>query len=130
MSEKKRTILVVEDDKFLLKVLDDKLSREGYTVLVAHDGNEAMMKFKKGPLPDLVLLDLVMPFKSGFEVLEEMQASKKLKKIPVIVASNLGQDSDVEKAMDLGAVDYLIKSDFTISEVIARMEKQLPPKKK
>ena len=81
------------------------------------DGREALKKIRSEE-PDMVLLDLIMPEKNGFEVLEEMKKDKALKNIPVIVLSNLGQESDVDQGKKLGAVDYLIKSNVSIKEVI------------
>jgi len=127
MDEKKYKVLVAEDDKFLSKAFKDKLEREGFVVVIASDGNETMEALIKEN-PDILLLDLVMSVKDGFEVLEEMRLSTKLKKIPVIILSNLGQDSDVKKGRELGAVDYLIKADFTISDVVKKIKEHLAKK--
>ena len=88
------------------------------------DGLEASEKIKE-VRPDLVLLDLIMPGKNGFEVLEEMKADKDLKNIPVIILSNLGQESDVDKGKSLGAEDYLIKSDISMKEVIETIKRHM-----
>lgn len=118
MSEKKTfLILVVEDDHFLLKAYNTKLKKSGYQVETAMDGNEALEKMK-AVKPDLVLLDLVMPKKNGFEVLQEVQKDTKLKKIPVIILSNLGQESDRKKGLELGAVSYLVKSDHSLQQIV------------
>lgn len=117
-------ILVVEDDFFLIKVMQTKLINEGYQVEIAADGVLALEALKRF-MPDLILLDLVMPRKDGFEVLEEMSKDKKLSKIPVIVLSNLGQDSDVERVKVYGVKDYLVKSDISIDSVIDKVKSTL-----
>jgi len=123
MTDKKPTkILVAEDDKFLSKIYSEKLKELGYQVFIAMDGDEAIAIIKRDK-PNLVLLDLIMPKKNGFEVLEEINKTAALKKIPVIVASNLGQESDIEKAKNLGAVDYLIKADTSFDDILKKIEK-------
>ncbi|MEK7202753.1 MAG: response regulator [Patescibacteria group bacterium] len=117
----KNKILLIEDDIFLRKVFSDKLRIEGFNVDMALDGADGLLKIKN-LRPNLVLLDLIMPKKNGFEVLEEMKMDNELKKIPVIVLSNLGQDSDVEKVKLLGAADYLIKANFSMKEIIKKVK--------
>jgi len=126
MANTKR-ILLAEDDKFISRAYKDGLTRAGFEVETAYDGNEALKKIRANK-PNLILLDLVMPDKDGFETLEELHLDKKLKKIPVIVLSNLGQDSDVKKGKELGAVDYLIKSDHSMKEVIEKVKFYLAKK--
>lgn len=127
MDEKKYKVLVAEDDKFLSKAFKDKLERSSFIVTVVSDGKEAIESLKKDK-PDVMLLDLVMPIKDGFEVLQEMKIDSKITKVPVIILSNLGQDSDVKKGIELGAVDYLIKADFTISDVVKKIKEHLAKK--
>lgn len=117
-------ILLAEDDKFISRAYSDGLGRAGFNVDVAHDGAEAVTKIKAGK-PDLVLLDIIMPEKNGFEVLEEIKKDPAFKKLPVIVLSNLGQDSDVVQGKALGAVDYLIKSNMAMKDVIAKVRQHL-----
>jgi two-component system alkaline phosphatase synthesis response regulator PhoP len=117
-------ILVVEDDFFLIKVLQTKLINEGYQVEIAADGVLALETLKRFT-PDLMLLDLVMPRKDGFEVLEEMSKDKKLSKIPVLVLTNLGQESDVERVKVHGVRDYLVKSDISIDSVVEKVRTTL-----
>lgn len=124
MEKNKYKVLVAEDDKFLAKAFKDKLEKEGFVVSVASDGNEALELLKKNQ-PDIMLLDLVMPIKDGFEVLEEIRLDPKIKKVPVIILSNLGQDSDIQKGKELGAVDYLIKADFTINDVVKKIKEHI-----
>jgi len=119
MANKK--ILVVEDDKFLRKVYESKLPKEGFDVVLAVDGVEGLEKLKT-EAPDLMLLDLIMPRKSGFEVLEELKADKKAAHIPILVLSNLGQDEDIERTKNLGATEFLIKSNLSIKEIIEKIK--------
>jgi two-component system, OmpR family, alkaline phosphatase synthesis response regulator PhoP len=116
-----KKIILAEDDKFISKAYSAGLSGEGFEVIATYDGEEAMKAIKKNK-PDLILLDLVMPSKNGFEVLEELKLDKSLGKIPVLILSNLGQESDVEKAKALGAVDYLVKSNFSMKDVIEKVK--------
>lgn len=122
MSKKK--ILLAEDDKFISIAYRDGLSKAGFEVVYASDGAEALALARSGS-PDLILLDLIMPVKNGFETLEEIQKDEKLSQIPVIVLSNLGQETDIAKAKDLGANDYLIKSNYSLSEVIKIISKYI-----
>ncbi len=115
-------ILVAEDDKFLMKIYQTKLAKEGFNVLAAHDGEEAL-KITETQTPKLILLDLIMPKKTGFEVLAELKKNPKTAGIPVLIFSNLGQNSDVEKGLQLGAADYVIKSNLSITEVIEKIRK-------
>ena len=117
-------ILLVEDDKFLSTALDDKLTREGFTVIKALNGQEAITKIRSQQ-PDLILLDIIMPQKNGFEVLAEIKLDETFKHIPVIVLSNLGQEADIKKAQDLGAVDYLVKSDVEMKIVVEKIKAEL-----
>ena len=121
MVKKKYKILLAEDDKFISRAYQDGLTRAGFEVVPAVNGQEAIDKVKSEK-PDLVLLDLIMHKKNGFEVLEEIKADQTLK-MPVIILSNLSQDSDIEKAKELGAVDYIVKSNFSMKEVIKQIEK-------
>ena len=124
MGEKKFAILLAEDDKFISRAYTDGLSRAGFNVIPAMDGNEALAKARENK-PDLVLLDLIMPGKNGFETLEELKADSKLKNIPVIVLSNLGQETDIEQAKKLGAADYMVKANYSLQEVIDKIKKYL-----
>ena len=117
-------ILIVEDDRTLVKMYQIKLTLENFEVEVAYDGEEGLEKLKNVS-PDLVLLDLAMPKMDGFEFLEKMMADSSLKKIPVVVLSNLGQESDVEKAKKLGARDYLTKVNLTPKQVVEKIKRYL-----
>lgn len=116
-----KSIIVVEDESFLSKVLAERLEDEGFGQIdVAGNGEEALNKIKQHK-PDIVLLDMILPKMNGFEVLEAMQADSTLKKIPVLVLSNLGQDQDIEQAKKLGARDYIVKSNFSLQKVVEKI---------
>ncbi len=102
-----KTILIIEDDKFLRELIVQKLIKEGYTVSEAVDGEEGIKKIRDEK-PALVLLDLILPGIDGFEVLARAKEDPALSPVPVIILSNLGQKEDIEKGLKLGAVDYLI----------------------
>lgn len=113
---KAKKILIIEDDKFLIKLYSDKLRREGFQVFEALSSKEGLSKLFLEK-PDLVILDLVLPRKSGFEVLSEMKLNPKTKNIPVIILTNLGQESDIKRGLGLGAATYLIKTEFSINQL-------------
>lgn len=115
-----KNILVIEDDKFLRELIAQKLSRDGYEVSEAIDGEEGIKKIQKEK-PDLVLLDLILPGIDGFEVLTKMKKDSTISSVPVIILSNLGQKDDVERGLKLGAVDYLIKAHFTPGEIVDKV---------
>jgi CheY-like chemotaxis protein len=117
-------ILLAEDDRFLRKAAEATLTRNGYTVLAAADGEQAL-QMAKAQLPDLVLLDLIMPKLQGFEVLRELKADPVTAQIPVIVLSNLGQDRDVEQAMAAGAAAYCVKANLSLQELVRRVNEIL-----
>jgi len=125
-SKKIAKILLVEDDEFLASMYRSKLEIENYEVLMALNG-EAGLRMAEEKNPDLILLDIVMPKMNGFEVLKHLKSDKDLKKIPVILLTNLGQKEDVEKGLKLGADEYLIKAHFLPSEVINKIIKMLNP---
>ena len=114
-------VLVVEDDRFLISAYRAKLTKSGFEVQMASDGEEALVLLRDF-LPDVILLDLVMPRKDGFATLAEIKQQSNLKNIPVIVASNLGQKEDIDKAMGLGAADFIIKSDLSMDDLVAKLE--------
>jgi len=119
-----KTILVVEDDKFLRELIVRKLKEENFNIIEAIDGEEGIKKIKEEK-PSLVLLDLILPGIDGFEVLSKMEEDMSLSQIPVIILSNLGQKDDVERGLKLGAVDYLIKAHFTPGEIIEKVKDAL-----
>jgi DNA-binding response OmpR family regulator len=123
-NQKKKKIMIIEDDSFVMDIYQTKLNQEGYEVLLAENGAEALKKLEK-EAPDLVLLDIVMPYIDGLQVLKKIKADKKLKDIPVILLTNLSQKEDINEGLGLGADDYLIKSHFTPSEVLEKIKKYI-----
>lgn len=117
-----KKVLVVEDDQFLANAYRIKLSKSNFEVKIVSDGVEALKTMEEF-IPDVVLLDLIMPNMDGFETLEKMKANDKLKSIPVIISSNLGQKEDVDKAMALGAKDFIIKSNVSIEDIVDKVRK-------
>ena len=115
-----KKVLLVEDDPFLSQLLGTRMQRAGLEVDKAMDGEEAV-NYLKSNKPDLILLDLILPKKSGFQVLEEMRADPLLKDAPVIIISNLSQDSDVAKGKELGAVEYYVKARTSIDDLVSRV---------
>lgn len=116
-----KKILIIEDDKFLRELISQKLLREGYEVAEAVDGEKGIKSVGEEN-PDLVLLDLILPGIDGFEVLTKMKENPALSQIPVIILSNLGQKSDIERGLHIGAVDYMIKAHFTPKEIIEKIK--------
>jgi DNA-binding response OmpR family regulator len=115
-----KRILIVEDDRFLRKAAEAALRRHGFTVFTAANGEEGL-RVARSELPDLVLLDLIMPGLQGFEVLKLLKQDAATSAIPVVILSNLGQDTDVKNAMEAGALDYLIKANLALEELVARV---------
>jgi DNA-binding response OmpR family regulator len=114
-------VLLVEDDKFLLKILQMKFGAEGFDVRVAGDGEEALQQLAADP-PALVVLDLILPKFNGFEVLAALRSNPLVQHVPVVVLSNLGQDEDIQRAHSLGAIAYLVKSSMSIFEVVQKVK--------
>ncbi|MBI5798633.1 MAG: response regulator [Candidatus Yonathbacteria bacterium] len=120
-------VLVVEDEDFLVRALKDNLVSEGYTVSVAMDGEAAFDELKK-KVPSLILLDILLPKKNGFDVLKEIRQSPEWQLIPVVILSNLGEDSEIKRALELGANDYFVKSQHPIQEVIEKVREYMQGK--
>lgn len=122
--EQKKKILIIDDETILLEAIAKKLGMEGFEVITAVDGEEGLEKIRR-ELPDLVLLDILMPKMNGMDVLEEINKDPELSKIPFIIISNSGQPVEIERAMSLGVKDYLIKADFDPDEVLAKVNNVL-----
>jgi len=120
MSNKTIHILLVEDDPFLAEIYVTRLEAEQFTVALSRNGEEGLQKIKETH-PDLVLLDLVLPDRDGFSILEEVKKDEATKAIPVVILSNLGEKQDIARGMSLGAADYIVKAHFTPSEVVAKV---------
>jgi len=119
-----KKILFIEDEFALQKTFRDVLEKEGYQMISALDG-ESGLNLAKSQKPDLILLDLILPKKDGFEVLKELKKDESTKEIPVIVLTNLEDIESVEKAIELGANTYLVKAQYTLNEVIQKVKKAL-----
>lgn len=119
-----KKILFVEDEAALQKTLGDVLEQEGYKVINALDG-EAGLKMAQAELPDLILLDLILPKMHGFEVLSALKNDKATKDIPIIVLTNLESMGDIEKALELGATTYLVKASYSLEEVVSKIKKAI-----
>ena len=115
-----KKVLIVEDDSFLQGLMANKLEKNEFDTKTASNGEEAMTELATGKY-DVVLLDLMLPDISGFDILKNLHESSR--KTPVIVFSNLSDDKDIKKAMDLGAEEYLIKSNFTLEELVEKIKK-------
>ncbi|MBX4215980.1 response regulator, partial [Candidatus Parcubacteria bacterium] len=121
---KDKKILIIEDEQILGDILLNKLYEEGYTAAWELNGEDGLKKMREMK-PDLVLLDLVMPKKDGYEVLQEMRADKELASTAVIIISNSGQPVEIEKILALGAKDYIVKAQFSPDEVLEKIRKHL-----
>ena len=119
-----KKILFIEDESALQKTFRDVLEKEGYQMVSALDGENGL-ELAKSQKPDLILLDLILPKKNGFEVLEELKKDDSTREIPVIVLTNLEDIESVEKAIELGATTYLVKAQYTLEEVITKVKKAL-----
>ena len=117
-------ILFIEDEPHLQKEVGEVLKQEGLGVITALDGEKGLEVAKKEK-PDLILLDLILPKKDGFEVLKELKESEEMKDIPVIVLTTLEGTGDVEKALELGATTYLVKANYRLEDVVAKIKRLL-----
>jgi len=120
--ENKKIIIIVEDDVFLSDIYQTKFTEAGYECLLAQDGARCLSLLESSVSPYVILLDIVMPKMDGLELLTFLKSNEKYKGIPVILLSNLGQDTDIKKGMELGALDYMIKAHYTPSEVVKKVE--------
>ncbi len=119
-----KKVLIVEDEQILLELLEKKLTQKGYQVTTAKDGIQGIDRIKE-EIPDIILLDIIMPRMGGFEVMEKLHKDDKFSKIPIIIISNSGQPVEIDLAQKLGAKDWLIKTDFDPQEVIEKVIKQI-----
>ena len=119
-----KKILLIEDDAFLSEIYSAKLQEAGFEVSVAGDGSLGLRKINEEN-PDLLMLDIVMPNMDGFELLQTIKSNPETKNIPVIILSNLGEQEDVERGLELGAEAYIIKAHHTPTEVVAKVKEIL-----
>src|SRR3989338_5757970 len=117
----KKHILIIEDDALIMQAYKIGLEQEDFQVSTAENGHSGLSAILKGNI-DLILLDLILPKKDGFEILEALQKNKQTDFPPIIVLSNLGQSSDIERAKKLGASDYLIKANTSMKDVIEKVK--------
>ncbi len=118
-------MMIVEDDAVLVNALTLSLEDEGYEISVATDGEEAEKKILSEK-PDLILLDLLLPIKSGFEVLKVIRANEATKNIAVVILTNFEQETSVDEGMRLGAKDYIVKANIDIKDIPGIVKKYLP----
>jgi DNA-binding response OmpR family regulator len=121
MAEAMKKIMVVEDDRFLSSLIKARLEKDGFIVQQTFDGEEAIQALKTDR-PDLVILDLIMPKVTGFEVLQNISITPGFEKVPVVILSNLAQESDIEKARQLGAREYFVKVKISIDDLIGKIK--------
>jgi len=124
MPSKIKKILLVEDEPFLSSLLKNRLQRENFEVLIAKDGEEAI-KILKTSEPNLILLDIILPKKSGFEILEDIKSDPELndkQNIPIIIISNLSQPEDIQKSKQLGAIEYFVKAKTSIDDLVIKVK--------
>ncbi len=122
-----KKILIIEDDSFLSEMYSTKLIQEGFETEIAINGKQGMDKIKNIK-PDLILLDIVLPKMDGFEILESVKKDSKLKNIPIVLLTNLGQKNEIEKGLLLGADEYIIKAHFTPTAVVTKIKEILKSK--
>jgi len=120
----KGKVLVVEDDKFLRELLVRKLFSGGFEVESTIDAT-GTFEILSGWMPSIILLDLILPGEDGFSILEKLKKDKKFASVPVIILSNLGQQEDIDKAIALGAIDFMVKANFTLDEIIEKVSNAL-----
>lgn len=121
-------ILFIEDEKHLQDILSRALAREGFEVVQAFDG-ERGTQLAVDSRPDLIILDLIVPKKDGFAVLEDLKSNPDTSRIPVIVLTNLERSEDVERALAMGALTYLVKTDYELKEIVEKVKKALMSRK-
>ncbi|MEX2514939.1 MAG: response regulator [Candidatus Paceibacterota bacterium] len=113
------TLLLVEDDSFLIEILVKKFKAANFRVVHAGEGKEALRKAHDED-PDIIMLDIILPGMNGFEILEKLKSDESVSDIPVAFLSNLGQKEDVEKGKELGAVDFIVKANHSLDEIVKR----------
>ena len=125
----KKTILIVDDDEFLLDMYAVKFRESGFSVEISFGGQDALDKIREGLNPDIILLDVIMPNMDGFEFLQRIKKENLLKNTKIVILTNLGQKEDIKKGMELGASDYVVKAYFTPSEIVQKIDLLLKQKK-
>lgn len=119
-----KVILIVEDELSMQRALKNKLEQEGFQVTAASDGEQALAALH-AQLPDLVLLDLIMPKLDGISVLRDMKKDEKLRNVPVVILTNLSTGDKVAEAMQLGTFDFLVKANYSLEDVLRKVKERL-----
>lgn len=119
-----KKVLIIDDDEILRDLLEKKLTRNGYEVQTAEDGEKGLKEIRKNR-PDLVLLDIIMPNMGGFDVLKEMNKDEDLEDISVVIVSNSGQPVEIDKAKEMGVKDWVVKTEFDPEEVLKKVVDQI-----
>ncbi|MBI5004621.1 MAG: response regulator [Candidatus Lloydbacteria bacterium] len=127
-SETKQKVFIVDDDKFLLDMYALKFSEVGFSVCAAGSGADVLDKLNEGFVPDIILLDIVMPGMDGFELLKNIKEKKLVPSAKIIILSNIGQESDIERGKKLGANGYIVKASVTPTEVVEKVKEVLKQK--
>ena len=120
-------VLIVEDDRYISKMYQLKLSLDGFDVQVADNGRAGIEKAKEF-IPDIILTDILMPEMDGFDVISAVKSDESLRTIPILIMSNLGQEDHIKKGLELGAVGYIVKSQYTPSKVVEKIKETLTGK--
>ena len=129
MRSKKIKILLIEDDYFLAGIYLTKFKLEGFEIFLAQDGEQGL-RFAGDKSPDIILLDISLPKKDGFDVLQALKKNSVTKNIPVIIMTNLSENDNIKKCFSLGAVDYIVKSNFLPNEVVEKVKRTLIKKQR
>jgi CheY-like chemotaxis protein len=124
MSMNPKRVLLVEDDRFLRRACEKSLQQQGFTVSTAPDGEEALRAIRADP-PDIILLDLLMPKVSGFEVLRDIRSDEKTRSIPVIILTNSSKETDIREVQSLGVTGYLVKANLSLEELGSQVKQAL-----
>jgi DNA-binding response OmpR family regulator len=119
-----KKILFVEDDPLIIKIYTTRLTADGYQVFSADDG-ETGLKLAETEIPDLIVLDIMMPRMDGFGVLSRIRANEKMKTTPVLVYSNLAQEEEVARAKQMGATEFIVKANFSPTEMVTKIKQYL-----
>ena len=116
-----KTVLLIEDEPLLANLLKQRIEKEGFKVILNRDGEEALKTLHEVK-PDLILLDIILPKISGFELMETLRADPQLERAPIIIISNLGQESDIQKGKTLGAIQYFVKAKVSLEELVQNVK--------